>query len=185
MWNKGVFSPLNNKSAKKDSKKSDASSMTTTGNLDLAQPEPTQGMTHWKMNESHLKTPKFKLLFQLCHMDSALCFLSPPALEAAKCRALPGHYYDGLLRKCVMCVEVCGRHPAECWQHCHSESQLKYSVMLSASTSCFIKKKSFQDTGWSGWENSSRQQEDEHRCRMSWWKDESKEKRKKINFETL
>ncbi|XP_077360059.1 uncharacterized protein tnfrsf13b [Festucalex cinctus] len=38
----------------------------------------------------------------------------------ADCKTLPGHYYDGLLRKCVKCADICGRHPAECFQHCHT-----------------------------------------------------------------
>ncbi|XP_061612394.1 tumor necrosis factor receptor superfamily member 13B isoform X1 [Phyllopteryx taeniolatus] len=36
----------------------------------------------------------------------------------ADCKTLPGHYYDALLRECVRCADVCGRHPAECTQHC-------------------------------------------------------------------
>ncbi|XP_054623587.1 tumor necrosis factor receptor superfamily member 13B isoform X2 [Dunckerocampus dactyliophorus] len=40
----------------------------------------------------------------------------------ADCKTLPGHYYDGLLRKCVTCADVCGRHPAECSQHCNNLS---------------------------------------------------------------
>lgn len=82
------------------------------------------------------KQKSFQSTFQaVSHAFSFLLLFPAPALERAKCRALPGHYYDGLLRKCVMCVEVCGTHPAECWQHCQGESQLKYSVMLSASAS--------------------------------------------------
>ncbi|XP_019719069.1 tumor necrosis factor receptor superfamily member 13B isoform X1 [Hippocampus comes] len=38
----------------------------------------------------------------------------------ANCKTLPGHYYDGLLMKCVKCGDVCGRHPAECFLHCHA-----------------------------------------------------------------
>lgn len=154
----------------------------TTANLALAQPEPTHGMTHWNINESHLKLVNSNYFSNGVTWIQLFVF-SPPALESAKCKALPGHYYDGLLRKCVMCAEVCGRHPAECWQHCHSESQMKYSVMLSASTSCFIKKKRFENTGWSGWENSNRHQEDEHCCNalIKRWK----QTKQKKNFETL
>lgn len=92
------------------------------------------------------KNESIQATFQRASDGFSSVFFSPPASESAKCRALPGHYYDGLLRKCMMCAEVCGRHPAECWPHCHSESQLKYSkhsVMLSASASWFIKKKRF------------------------------------------
>uniref|UniRef100_A0A3Q2Y3C3 TACI cysteine-rich domain-containing protein n=1 Tax=Hippocampus comes TaxID=109280 RepID=A0A3Q2Y3C3_HIPCM len=39
----------------------------------------------------------------------------------ANCKTLPGHYYDGLLMKCVKCGDVCGRHPAECFLHCHGD----------------------------------------------------------------
>ncbi|XP_037611895.1 tumor necrosis factor receptor superfamily member 13B isoform X1 [Sebastes umbrosus] len=40
--------------------------------------------------------------------------------ESAHCKAQPGHYYDGLLKLCVRCSEVCGRHPAECFLHCQT-----------------------------------------------------------------
>ncbi|XP_061666755.1 tumor necrosis factor receptor superfamily member 13B [Syngnathoides biaculeatus] len=43
----------------------------------------------------------------------------------ADCKTLAGHYYDGLLRKCVRCADVCGRHPADCAQHCHSPATSK------------------------------------------------------------
>ncbi|KAM9837399.1 uncharacterized protein tnfrsf13b [Aulostomus maculatus] len=37
---------------------------------------------------------------------------------SALCKRTPGHYYDLLLRDCVSCADICGRHPAECSQHC-------------------------------------------------------------------
>lgn len=51
------------------------------------------------------------------------CFYTvcSPALESVKCKAMPGHYYDMLLKKCVNCSAVCGRHPVECSAHCQSE----------------------------------------------------------------
>ncbi|XP_028264152.1 tumor necrosis factor receptor superfamily member 13B [Parambassis ranga] len=39
---------------------------------------------------------------------------------SAKCKALPGHQYDRLLKKCVNCTEICGRHLAECTEHCQT-----------------------------------------------------------------
>lgn len=52
---------------------------------------------------------------------SWLPFPRPPALESAHCKAVPGHFYDRLLKKCMWCADVCGRHPAECSQHCRGE----------------------------------------------------------------
>ncbi|XP_062270163.1 tumor necrosis factor receptor superfamily member 13B isoform X1 [Platichthys flesus] len=42
--------------------------------------------------------------------------------ESTQCKRLPGHYYDVLLKTCMRCAEVCGKHPAECSQHCHTTS---------------------------------------------------------------
>uniref|UniRef100_A0A8C6ME81 TACI cysteine-rich domain-containing protein n=1 Tax=Nothobranchius furzeri TaxID=105023 RepID=A0A8C6ME81_NOTFU len=30
---------------------------------------------------------------------------------SARCMAKPGHYFDRLVKKCVRCAEVCGKHP--------------------------------------------------------------------------
>ncbi|XP_068161739.1 tumor necrosis factor receptor superfamily member 13B [Antennarius striatus] len=58
-----------------------------------------------------------------CHMECQRPHVIPRCTSfcvSAKCKALPGHYYDGLLKKCMRCSEVCGRHPAECSQHCQT-----------------------------------------------------------------
>ncbi|XP_077406675.1 tumor necrosis factor receptor superfamily member 13B [Vanacampus margaritifer] len=50
----------------------------------------------------------------------------------ADCKTLPGHYYDGLLRKCVKCADICGRHPAECFQHCNTPVTKKLPVQVTS-----------------------------------------------------
>lgn len=50
--------------------------------------------------------------------------------ESAHCKTLPGHYYDVLLKKCMRCTEICGKHPAECSQHCQMPSALEDSTIL-------------------------------------------------------
>ncbi|KAI3365443.1 hypothetical protein L3Q82_010529 [Scortum barcoo] len=52
------------------------------------------------------------------------------ALESASCNALPGHYYDQLVKKCVRCAEVCGRHPVECSLHCESEDRAFTTIIF-------------------------------------------------------
>ncbi|KAM7371179.1 hypothetical protein PAMP_010670 [Pampus punctatissimus] len=47
---------------------------------------------------------------------------------SAPCKALPGHYYDLLLKKCLRCAEVCGRHPAECSKHCQTLSSHEWTT---------------------------------------------------------
>ncbi|XP_015239120.1 PREDICTED: tumor necrosis factor receptor superfamily member 13B [Cyprinodon variegatus] len=42
--------------------------------------------------------------------------------KAALCTAKPGHYYDRLVRRCIKCAEICGKHPAECNPHCPTPS---------------------------------------------------------------
>ncbi|KAM6896900.1 uncharacterized protein tnfrsf13b [Xenentodon cancila] len=37
---------------------------------------------------------------------------------SALCEAKPGFYYDRLVKACFKCKDICGRHPAECSQHC-------------------------------------------------------------------
>ncbi|KAJ8362830.1 hypothetical protein SKAU_G00116610 [Synaphobranchus kaupii] len=38
--------------------------------------------------------------------------------ESLHCRAKPGHFYDPLLKKCMLCTELCGSHPVECSHAC-------------------------------------------------------------------
>ncbi|XP_051274629.1 tumor necrosis factor receptor superfamily member 13B [Dicentrarchus labrax] len=43
-----------------------------------------------------------------------------PFTVISNCKELDGHYHDGLLKKCLSCAEVCGRHPPECSKHCQN-----------------------------------------------------------------
>ncbi|XP_026206371.1 tumor necrosis factor receptor superfamily member 13B [Anabas testudineus] len=52
--------------------------------------------------------------------------------ESEHCRAVPGRFYDRLLKKCMSCTDVCGRHPAECSQHCQAMSPHATIKMISA-----------------------------------------------------
>ncbi|XP_061564625.1 tumor necrosis factor receptor superfamily member 13B [Cololabis saira] len=42
---------------------------------------------------------------------------------SALCEAKPGHCYDRLLKACLKCEDISGRHPPECNQHCPALSR--------------------------------------------------------------
>lgn len=46
--------------------------------------------------------------------------------ESAACKALPGHHYDLLLKTCVRCADVCGRHTSECDEHCPRVTEIPF-----------------------------------------------------------
>ncbi|KAG7226601.1 hypothetical protein INR49_003758 [Caranx melampygus] len=71
-----------------------------------------------------------QLLWSPCPPLLLTAFTCLPALESAHCKALPGHYYDVLLKKCMRCTEICGKHPAECSQHCQMPSALEDTTVL-------------------------------------------------------
>ncbi|KAM9336602.1 uncharacterized protein tnfrsf13b [Symphorus nematophorus] len=57
------------------------------------------------------------LIFKPRILPPCCLHLSP---VSTNCKAQLGHYYDRLLKRCVRCADVCGRHPAECSQHCQT-----------------------------------------------------------------
>ncbi|XP_028989137.1 tumor necrosis factor receptor superfamily member 13B [Betta splendens] len=64
------------------------------------------------------KCVECRLTCQETHMNSR-CISYCKSLQ---CKATPGHYYDLLLKKCMRCSDICGRHPAECSQHCQTST---------------------------------------------------------------
>ncbi|XP_034049410.1 tumor necrosis factor receptor superfamily member 13B-like [Thalassophryne amazonica] len=52
----------------------------------------------------------------------------------ARCKVTSAHYYDGLLKKCVSCADICGRHPAECSPHCNISRHIADSRTTLAPT---------------------------------------------------
>ncbi|XP_060059254.1 tumor necrosis factor receptor superfamily member 13B isoform X3 [Erinaceus europaeus] len=42
-------------------------------------------------------------------------------LESLSCHKEPGRYYDQLLRECISCASICGRHPKQCTYICEKK----------------------------------------------------------------
>ena len=62
----------------------------------------------------------------MCPSPSNIIDLCLP--ESLSCRQEQGRYYDLLLRDCVSCASVCGRHPKQCTHYC--EDTLRSQVSL-------------------------------------------------------
>lgn len=62
----------------------------------------------------------------MCPSPSNIIDLCLP--ESLSCRQEQGRYYDLLLRDCVSCASICGRHPKQCTHYC--ENTLRSQVSL-------------------------------------------------------
>uniref|UniRef100_A0AAY5EHV1 TACI cysteine-rich domain-containing protein n=1 Tax=Electrophorus electricus TaxID=8005 RepID=A0AAY5EHV1_ELEEL len=51
-------------------------------------------------------------------LNKQLCAVSAVAYD---CKAVPGQFYDRLLKKCFKCSDLCGHHPLECSPVCPSK----------------------------------------------------------------
>lgn len=96
----------------------------------------TNNVEHLTLKLRFIKMPSLKSWLHRtgCPLLRLICFTSCAFFkqESALCVATPGHYFDRLVKKCVRCAKICGRHPAECSHHCSSEypSVLDFSFEL-------------------------------------------------------
>uniref|UniRef100_A0A452TE54 Tumor necrosis factor receptor superfamily member 13B n=1 Tax=Ursus maritimus TaxID=29073 RepID=A0A452TE54_URSMA len=72
-------------------------------------------------------------LLTVCLSCKPICSHQIPRTCAAFCKSLScrkeqGRYYDQLLRDCISCASICGRHPKQCTYFC--ENKLRSHVNL-------------------------------------------------------